>query len=328
MNPILGNQDNNKSFGNSYYNNQMNNYNQIPNMPNRKKYKHSKKADITVIIKIFAVIIILFGMMLIGKSVYALSQEQNRKRDNPNVNAEKMGKEVTISITTEKPIKEFRYKWNDGEDSVVPGDGTINIEKTIEIPNGNNILNIAVIDYYGYKSEYYKQYIYESSDIEKPKIEIAVVGNRLKITASDETKISYMAYKWNDEDETRFDADEGETEITQEIHVMEGTNELTVIAVDGEENKTTRIEKIIGDNKPEIYISTEGNNVVVTAKDDEEIKKIEVDVDGQLWDSGEESLKQKEVSAKVPITAGTHTVRVTITNLNGLQTTKEVTASM
>ena len=204
-----------------------------------------QKSDIRKVIMIFSVILIVMGCALIGKSVYAFSVSKNKLKDTPEVSTDKMGKEVTITINTQYPIKEFSYKWNSGEETKIEGNQTVSISKTIDIPNGNNVLKIAVIDCYGNKTEYMKQYIYESTDTEKPTIEIAKVGNKLKITATDETKIAYMTYSWNDEEPERVDAKEDQDkEIVAEIDVPKGESKLYVTAVDGEDNKQTRSEKI------------------------------------------------------------------------------------
>ena len=334
MNQILTNyeksQPNNKRQQNNKQPQHRGNYRQ-PNFNKNRNMNFSpngNKANIKIITRVFAIILIVFGLAIIGQSVMALTSSDNRPKDHPIVSTDKAGKEVTINVQTAKPIKQFEYKWNDGEETVVQGNETQFVSHTIDIPNGNNILKITVEDFYGNKTYYYKQYIYESTDVSKPTIDIAITGTKLKITASDDTKLSYLSYKWNDDEEKKIEAEENQTEITEEIEVAKGQNKLTIIAVDGEENKTTRTENIIGDTKPEVYVSTEGSNIVITAKDDEGITKISVTVDGQTTDSGESPLNQTEVSATVPVSQGTHTVSATATNVNGLKATKEITADI
>ena len=308
------------------------NYNrQVQQKQKKQKNKRGKneKADIQSIVRIFSVIIIMLGIVLIGKSVYALSINKAKMKDNPQVETEKMGKEVTIYIKTERPIKEFLYNWNSGEETKLEGDGTVSMSQTIEIPNGNNILNITVIDYYGNKTYYKKQYIYQSTDVEKPKIKLEAIGKQFKIIAEDETKISYMTYAWNDETATRIDADADQKTIEQTIEVRAGENQLTVIAVDGEDNKATVSKKIIGDTKPTVTVTPQGTNaVLVNAKDDSGISYISVTVDGQTSDSGEEPINQKDVTATVPITQGDHTIKVVVRNVNGLEDVKEFNVRM
>lgn len=293
-----------------------------------QKNRTNTKADIKSVIKVFCLIIIIMGISLAGKSVYAIASQKQKMQDNPQVNVERMGKEATISITTENPMKEVKYKWNEGEENVIKNNGTVSANQTIEIPNGNNILKITVTDYYGNKTYYQKQYIYESTDTTKPTIDIAKSGIKLKITASDDTEMAYMTYKWNDESETRIDATNKEKEITTNIEVKKGQNKLTITAVDSEYNKTTRTETVIGANKPTFTMSTDGKNIIVNAKDDDGVSKISITVDGVTTDSGETPLNMKEVTVQLPVTTGKHTIKVVVKNINSLEETQEITATI
>ena len=71
----------------------------------------------------------------------------------------------------------------------------------------------------------------------------------------------------------------------------------------------------------------QNNQVVITAKDDEGIKKIVLTVDGNVTDSGDEPINQKEVTATMDITPGNHTISVVVTNINNLEAKKELTAT-
>ena len=87
--------------------------------------------------------------------------------------------------------------------TIIDGNGTVNLEATVTIPDGNNVLNFYVIDYYGNKKEYYKQYINNRTDKNKPTIELSISGNSINIIAKDDKEISYMLYHWNDEEEKK-----------------------------------------------------------------------------------------------------------------------------
>lgn len=332
MNQILMRQPNDNNKKNSP------NYQNDSNIRKDKKINYNvynmnddnyKKSDIRKVIMIFSIILIIMGIALIGKSVYALTSTSSKLKDTPEVSTDKMGKEVTITINTEHPIKEFSYKWNSGEETKIEGNQTVSISKTIDIPNGNNVLKISVIDFYGNKTEYMKQYIYESSDTEKPTIEIAKVGNKLKITATDETKIAYMTYSWNDEEAERIDAkNDSDKEIVTEIDVRKGENRLYVTAVDGEENKQTRSEKIIAASKPTFTISTDQSNIIINAKDEIGLKKIVVYVDNNEYDSGDNPINQTEIQAKIPVNSGNHNITIIVTNTSDIEAKKELSVSI
>lgn len=289
-------------------------------------YNKKQKAEIVKIARVFAIVVLVYGIAMIGQSVYALNSSQYRPKDKVVVSIDKMGKEVSIIASAVKPIKEIKYRWNDGEETKIQGKERNKIEQTIDAPNGNNTLIIIVTDYYGNRTSYQRQFLYESKDSIKPNIETSVSGTKITLTISDETKLAYITYKWNDEAETRYDVPNGQKLVTLEIEVMQGKNTFTINAVDNDDNKTTFSKLIIGDTKPEVSILTEGNNVIVKAKDDEGIAKLEIKIDDEV--SEEETGNNTEINAKIPVSAGTHDIKATVINVNGLKASKEITADI
>ena len=302
----------------------------IQNETIRRANATSNKADISKIIKIFCISIILFGLILIGESTYAIIQNSGEKIiDNVEITADRMGKETKITVSSEQyPIKEFMYKWNDGEPVTIEGNGTLSLETVIQIPNGNNILRMTVTDNFGNKKNFHKQYLYDSSDVNKPTIEIAISGTKLNIKANDDTEIDYITYSWNDDEAVRVEKEDNPKEINTNIDVPSGQNKLSIIAVDKEGNRETRTENIIGDTKPTFTLSRDGLKIILNAKDDEGISKVPMTVDGETRDSGETPINQKEISVTWEVTSGTHTISVTVVNVNGLPATGEVTVEM
>ena len=279
--------------------------------------------------RLFAILILIFGIILIGDSVYGIVSSVPKEKDNPSVSTESIGAEAIIRIVTQKPLKQMTYRWGDGEETVVEGNGTVELEVTIDIPTGNNILNIKVTDYYGNETEYQKQYINQRTDNTKPTIEISSVGSKLNIRATDNTEMSYIAYKWNEEEETRVDIDENAQDkktLETRIEVKKGQNTLTIIAVDKDGNRETRTETIKGANKPTFEITSEGNNLLINAKDEEGISKISITVDGVTTDTGNTPINQKEVTARQELTSGSHTITVIVTNMSGLTEEQSFTA--
>ena len=295
-----------------------------------KGYKNSNnKIAVASAVRLFAILILIFGIILIGDSVYGIVSSVPKEKDNPSVSTESIGAEAIIRIVTQKPLKQMTYRWGDGEETVVEGNGTVELEVTIDIPTGNNILNIKVTDYYGNETEYQKQYINQRTDNTKPTIEISSVGSKLNIRATDNTEMSYIAYKWNEEEETRVDIDENAQDkktLETRIEVKKGQNTLTIIAVDKDGNRETRTETIKGANKPTFEITSEGNNLLINAKDEEGISKISITVDGVTTDTGNTPINQKEVTARQELTSGSHTITVIVTNMSGLTEEQSFTA--
>ena len=291
--------------------------------------KAGTKLGIKQVLSVFSFTIIIFGIMLIGKSVYSMVTSVEKEHDNPIVTVERIGKEVTVNVETQKPIKQFMYRWDNGEDSVINGNDQTKVSKTIEMPNGSAILNVTIVDYYDYKTYYQKQYMNLSSDTVKPEIEISIIGSKLKLTAKDETEISYMIYKWNDEEDKRIDAtEEGQKEIVEEVEVPKGDSTLTVIAYDKDLNKSTRTQAIKGSTKPTLDVYAEQNKIKVKATDEEGIDKITIIVDGSTQDTGDTPLNQTEVVGEFEVETGTHDIKVVVRNISGLEEVKEITASI
>lgn len=312
--------------------------NQILNLQGHNNYYRQEKKtpgragtklEIKQVLTIFAITILLFGIMIIGKSVYAMLSNIEKEHDNPVVTVDRIGKEVTVFVETEKPIKQMMYRWDNGEETVINGNDNNSISKTIEMPNGSAILNVTVVDYFDYKTYYQKQYMNLSTDTIKPEIEISIVGSRLKLTAKDETKIEYMIYKWDDEEEQRINSEsEGQKELSVEVDVPKGDSNLTVIAYDKDLNKTTRTQATKGSTKPTIELYTEGSKIKVKATDEEGIDKIIIDVDGTKQDTGDTPLNQKEVVGEFNVPTGNHLIKVTVKNISGLEENKELSASI
>ncbi len=281
----------------------------------------SNKADLSKVVRIFCILIILFGIVLIGQSTYALISNREKQKDEVTVSEEQMGKETKITVETNYPIESFSFRWNDGEWSTVPGDGTVLFETIIQIPNGNNILNMTVTDYYGTEHKLHnKQYIYESSDITKPVIDVRPNGPKISITATDDIEMAYITYSWNGEEATRVDANKNDKlKIQVDADVPEGQNKLTVVAADKEGNRETTTESIVGDIKPTFTASLDGQNLIISASDDQGLSKISVTVDDQTI---EQTLNQKEVTASLPLTPGNHVITISVTNINNLTATE------
>lgn len=309
-------------------------------LPKQKKPKKEKqinygrpsdKANIVSIVRVFCVLIILFGLVLVGDATYGIMNSRPKLRDNVNVTANAIGSNVTINAVGSMPIQSLTYRWNQGEETVVQGNGTVELEAVVQIPTGNNILNMSVIDYYGNKSEFQKQYINEQDNSSKPTIEISVSGNMLNITATDETEMSYLTYSWNNGTPTRVDMDTTLTDKTvlrTSVEVQKGENTLSIVAVDIDGNTNTRTEKIKGANKPTFTVTADGTNLVIKAQDEDGISKVEITVDGITSDTGDEPLNLKELTATQAITPGEHTVTITVTNINGLSEEQSFTVTL
>ncbi len=120
-------------------------------------------------------------------------------------------------------------------------------------------------------------------DEEAPVIELMLSGDKVKIIATDETEMDYIEYRWNDEEETRVEADENSTEIETSVIIKQGVNVLNVVAVDKAGNTEEKTQAFQGKTIPEVklYINNEERDkVVLEASCADGISKLEFSVNG------------------------------------------------
>lgn len=133
------------------------------------------------------------------------------------------------------------------------------MEIEISLPAGTHTLTVKVTDVDG-NDTIYDEEIYSENGEDKvnPEIKTTVdqATKEIVITATDETELDYVTYRWNDEEEQRQDADsENPKQIKFNIEIPKGTNDLTIIAVDKNNNSTTKTDKYTGVTKPEIKVT-------------------------------------------------------------------------
>ena len=116
---------------------------------------------------------------------------------------------------------------------------------------------------------YEKQYERQSN------INFEVSGNKIKITAESEKTISYMTYRWDEEEEKTIQIND--TSVEQEIDAIKGLHTLTVIMVDEDNNTDTKVQKINGVSKPKVSVVTDDSKsyFIITSSDDEKLSKVQ-----------------------------------------------------
>ena len=137
----------------------------------------------------------------------------------------------------EAGISKIIYYWNNDDPEEIEGNNRTEEQIPISIKRGDNTLTVKVIDINGKEGTTTEEYHY-SQDNEAPEIEVVNDKERgeASIIAIDDTEISYITYKINDEEEIRVDAEEsGQTKIEEVIDLSSlsrGNNTLTIKAVD------------------------------------------------------------------------------------------------
>ena len=309
--------------------------------------KGTNKLAINKSVKMFASIILIFGIAMISMGVYGKITEKPKQIDQQlEIRETKQGSKVTLKIKSGKPVRLVSYKWNEGESTAIQGNNKLNIEQIITIPQGNNILKITVTDYYGNERDYQKQYIKKSNDSQNPEIMIIqdeTDKRKIKITVKDDTQLTYMTYEWDKYREISTNGsstqnleiisrgkqekivfEKGKKEHTFSLDIPAGNNILVIEAVDGEENVETLKKAIKGLLVPEVELSTKNGILNIKATDEIGVSKVEVNVDGAISNTGDTPLNLKEVNTSIEVGKTKHKIIVTVINMQGQQKVKEI----
>ena len=294
----------------------------------RPQAKRKHKSGINSILTVFAVILMIFGLGLTSSGGYAFYKSLSSNVDNNVVSTSSSKPVITIEresastinivVTHDKAIANVTYTINDEEPVQIDGKNQKEIKQEVELPVGSSTINITAKDVNGISSSYESQTEVE----EKPTITLEKVDGKIKATVTSKINIDYIMYYWdeNEADAKQFTVNDVKTETL--IDVLEGTHTLNVVALDTNGNKTTKQQKVIGDNKPELEVKTNGKVFRIISSDDEALAKIEYSLN-----SGEvqtEEINQKEYKKDLELANGKNTLTVTVYNSNGLIATTTV----
>lgn len=264
-----------------------------------KKVKNRGPANIKSILKFFAIGLIIFGIFLVTTGSYAIYKNNGsnkNEKSKPQISIENKSENIIIlKISHDKAIKQITYSWNDQEEQKIDGDNKKYIETQIDIPSGTNTLTVNATDINGQNTVYKKLYKLGSIDV---KIESS--GTNVKINVTSEKTISYITYRWDEEQENKIEVNDKTFE--KEIETIKGTHTLTVVAVDNENNTEKVDKKVVGLTKPKISVELEGYDYyVIKVTDEEALSKVEfITQDGTTT----EETTDKEFEYKIPLKRG------------------------
>lgn len=301
--------------------------NQILSVEDTKKKNKKVKTPrnngpiaIESILKFFAIAILIFGIFMIGSGSYSIYIDSQESTSNakPTIQVEESETEITLRVSHNKALSKVTYKWNNEEETELQASGRKEVSQAIEIPTGENTLTIYAQDEKGQETTYQKAYTLEG-DIT---IDFALDGNNIKVTASGKDELSYLTYRWDEEEETRVDINN--TEIEQSIEIPMGQHTLTVIVVDVNNTTQTKEQEVKGVKKPNLEITTDGSdNFIIKVSDEEGLKRLEFTVN----DTDKYKLElegRTELEYQWPIEDGENILDVTIYNQSDVTETMRV----
>ena len=307
------------------YDNNGSNYNNS----NNNNFSNGDGTD--KIVRVFAVLIMIFAIALIGVVVYgklsntdnSKSVVDNKSEANAKIDVEIDGKQAIIEVTNDTKITKLIYSWNEGSERTITCDEKY-VKETIDVPAGNNSLFIKVIDENGGETNFNEDITAEEGiDIIDPVIELSVTDDKkLKIVAKDETALDFITVRWNEDDEETIYADENSKEISTEIEILKGENDLTVVAVDAASNTTRENKSFKGLTKPEIKVELvdDGSKINIKAMHENGIKAVKFNFNSTDYnvDIGEESPTQIEFEQ--PLETGYNRIIITVTSIDDTET--------
>lgn len=289
--------------------------------PKQKKQNSGGTIETKSIVRFFAIVIMIFGIVLIGGGSYEIYKEakDSNPENQPKVIVSRENDKVIINVEHTTEISKVIYSWNDGEATEVP-QGGFNAYEEILLPNQNSILNITIEDMEGKKAYYQKEYIVEGMDMTKPTIQIQVADGSKKMTviAEDETAISYLSYQWEGEETVREEAtQEVQTKIEKEIDLTPGTRKITITAEDASGNREQIEKEIVATTaKPKMQLIRNGREFMIEASDEDGITEIRLNLNGKQYVNPVNNQKYIKIGPAL-LQDGNNTILVEVTNVNG-----------
>ena len=290
----------------------------------------NQKNKTNKIIIIFCIIIVFFAIVLIGQGIFFLTKQNNeiarkKKIEIPEVVANADGANVNIIIKHEIAIKNVYYSWKNGEETELNNvNNSKNINEKVVLQNEDTTLNLRIIDEKNEEYKFSKDFKYtETKDVVKPRILLSSVTGNVVITVTDNKEISYIEYKWNDEEIIKIEAtEENKIKMEQKIEAREGKNKLTVIAVDASGNEASADKDIITVTKPTIELKRSKGEIIIRVTDDEEVTKVVYEINGEVYTKENTGENKKLFEIRDLLVKGDNLIKVTAYNKAGLTAEK------
>lgn len=316
--------------------------------PNNKKEKIKKtksasnnSIDLKKIIVFFSIVIIVFGIALVGFYGYRTYNKKTKgNSSNPSRQEEstplqlslektdltlegdeedKQVQEATIIATSGFGIDKITYSWNDEEEITKSYNGNKDVKEKLDVPAGENSLYVKVIDLNGEEQETTTQFSIKNIELQ-PEIETSIVNGQLKIVATSQIPLKNIKYSWENDDEIIVEP-ESDEEITIEttIDVKREKNKITITATDYNGNNKKISRTFIGKENPEITVTKSGNKVHMKVTHYKGIKSIVFEINGKTYTYDENSKAYDESKTEIEyyfnLQEGENKVYITATSL-------------
>lgn len=289
------------------------------------KHKNNPE-DTKKIVLFFAVTIIIFGFILLAQGIYGAYKNYQDDLLESNISSEITQIQLSqtddgnilITVESQNAISELIYNWNSDASQTISQNGKTTIQETITMPVGENTLTVKTIDING------KQTVKQETftlNVDKPVINLSLIGDKIKVTVTSKVDLSYITYKWNSDNEEKIDmlTYEDKTTIEKEIDIPIGQNTLLVTAVDIYENKTEKSQAIKGVTKPKSKPVIQGDYIFFEVTADENIEKVEFSLNDKPYVINSDVIGESNtVKYRLKLNPGMNYLKITTTTVSGI----------
>ena len=304
-----------------------------------KKRKEPKKASTKSILIFFSIVLVIFGVLLIG---FAIFKNMNSKSENQNENIiddnqpsvvsdntikpkiEMFQKETTVEIEVsgEKEISQIQYSWNDGELNEQATNGSNKISFELIVPEGLNSLKVIAKDIDGGTEE-----LVNSSLVGKPQpvddsqinLKLNPDTNKLYIICQGSKIINTLSYNYDEEEPKSKTINDTSAEV--EIPINQGAHNLTIKAI--YEDGTTKEEKqkVFFPLIEKVTFINNGEYAVIKASDERGISRVTINFNGE--DLPEETPNSITFEKQILSVKGENRLIVTVYNKDGVSSIRK-----
>lgn len=296
--------------------------NQILSVEIEKK-KKTKKASINSIVIVFCIFLIIFGIgtTCTGAISYSkyLSNKSNENLPINNISGPIITTErpssnnIKIVVIHDKGITNVSYKINDEDEVEINGNNKLEVVESINLNAGNNIIKIRAKDINGISSE--REAIIEVA--EGPTISLTPIEGKIKAVTESPTNIDKIEYYWDSDIENKKVLTINDTKNETLIDVtLEGIHTLNIKAIDINGIETKREQTIMGVNKPQVQVTTDGQSFFIKAEDSQGLSKVEITLNSN--ETITENIEGTEYKKKIPLENGENRLTVKVYNKDDL----------
>ena len=299
----------------------------------KRKKNYSNLIDMKKIIIIFSVLVLVFGLVIIGAKIYGQAKDKNKKTETPQVALNKpqitikeegSGSICVLQVIYDEGLEEVSYWWNEENVRNRSLNGqTEPFVTNIQIPReANSVLHVKAVG--SDESISTVDYVVGSQTTSNNSNKIDIQwfykqeSNEINIIAKCEDGLKQLTYQWEGEElQTITSTSENQKELQAVVEAKRGTNKIHISATDLEGNIEIKEQNIIGALQPEIKLILENGELLrITIEHDKGFKQITITINGEtaVFDENHPGLQEgiTQFEIDVPVKPGQLTVDVSV----------------